>query len=106
MPVPSTTYVVHQAKSTGGVPDVSPAGQINIQPNKDIRAHVMLVNVISSGQSQFWGASAYISLYTQDNVTHPNQVLYELQGHNITEIVLTVNALEATVLGAILVEYF
>jgi hypothetical protein len=104
MPVPATGYYEVHASSVGAPVTVS-LPPILIPANRDTRSHVMIAQTISAGNSDAWSASTYISQYVQDGTIHTG-VFRELQGHNITEIILTANVLNASVVGTMLVEYF
>jgi hypothetical protein len=104
MPVPSTGYLNIVASSVGAPVTVS-LPPIVIAPNGDNRAHVMITQISNNTGHSKWSGEVYISQYVQDGVNHWGNFA-ELQGHNITEITLSASALNATVTGTLLLEYF
>ena len=104
MPVPATgIYEIQAINETSFSSVTNPP--IVIAPNKDIRAHVMIVHAGHGGQSNAWGMDCYISQYVQNGVIQ-NGVFRILIGHNITEIILRADVSGGSVRGALLLEYF
>jgi hypothetical protein len=108
MPLPKTGfYEIHHSNPSGASTLTLPQ-PILIPPDQDIRAHVMIV----SDSSAFLGpanvaslASCYISDFVQNGVVQ-NGHFHFVFGHNITEIKLSADVNQGSVIGTLLIEYF
>jgi hypothetical protein len=104
MPVPSSGYYEITATSVGAPVTVS-LPTIKNNPPKDIRAQVMITELVNNTGDPKWAAGVYISQYTQAGTEHPTQQEIaqgktqwrQLAGSNITELTLTTTVYNATV---------